>query len=143
MSDKRATFKSGMHVWRVPKLRTLSTIGGDLTTYSASLGSLETVSPYGGGGLLRSSIARPVSFTRRRSLAPASTLTTQLPTVSTPTGHTTKVPPLAMPRPSVHSKGVSVLEGIDPGRMAAMAQYLQLVGQGSQLLPVLGIAQHR
>ncbi len=119
--------------WLAPRLQGLARIGGDFTTQSAGLGGLERSSPYGGSGLLRSSISQPGSFDLKRSRGTGGiTGLSGLGQLKTPTGHSYRTPQ-ANVRPAT-GLIASVYDQMDPKAMGGLALYLQTVGHTSQLL---------
>lgn len=117
--------------WKEPHLQGLSIVGGDFTRYSTGLGSLERSSPYGGSGLLRSSISGMGTLNLRRSGRTAPGMPAGLPQLAVPRGQVYKGPEVSL---RVPGQGVSVYENVDPSLAGGVGLYLQAVGHTSVLL---------
>jgi len=121
------------HQWSSPRLQGLSVIGGEFGRSSSGLGGLERTSPYGGSGLLRSSIGRSSGLDLRRRSGGGASLTG--PTgLKMPTGQSYGVRQGPMPVPGGVRDIPSIYDNVDLSMTAGVGLYLQAVGQTSVLL---------
>jgi hypothetical protein len=123
------------HTWTTPQLRGIRRIGGDFGLYSAGLGGLESASPYGGSGLLRSNISGPASYAipRGRAGSLAGSGLSGLAGSALPT--TPRMNPNVVDLSRVRPGSIgTVYDQVDPNIIGGTSFYLQAMGHQSQAL---------